>query len=65
MERSGEAIGLLRSRCFRESSERSLSVDSILTAGTCACSLELLAVLSLVVASPVELKTLLVAVLHS
>ena len=59
MDRSGGAIGLLCSERLRESSERSFSAGSVLTklgsAGTCACWLELLSVLSLIVAFPTVL----------
>ena len=67
MERSGEAIGLLCSVRFRESSERSFSAGVASTklgcAGSCARWLELLSVVSLVVTSPAVLKSLLDAVL--
>ena len=67
MDRRGEAIGLLRSVRLRESSKRSFSAGLVSTklggAGTCACWLELPSVLSLVVASPAVLKSLLVTTL--
>ena len=57
MDRNGEAIGLLRSVCLRESSEQSFSAGVVSTelgcAGTCACWL---AVIALAVASPAVLN---------
>ena len=67
VEHSGEAIGLLRSVRFRESSEWSFSAGLILTklgcTGTCAHWLEMLSVVPLLVTYPAVLKSLLDCVL--